>query len=113
MSTTIEELADAPWLLNGQATRCALATKRILDAVGIAPRIVGTIADNPTLLALVAAGQGVTMVPARVIDHDQHDVTIAEQDLGITRTIHAVTRTVATSSMSPLIDLLAQSPDIP
>ena len=24
-STTIEELADAPWLLNGQATRCALA----------------------------------------------------------------------------------------
>lgn len=109
-STTIEQLQDAPWLLNGRATRCALATKGILDSAGITPRIVGTIADNTTLLALVAAGQGVTVVPARVLDDGQHDVTIAVQDLGITRTIHAVTRTATTATVSLLLELLRQTP---
>jgi DNA-binding transcriptional LysR family regulator len=105
-STTIEELSDAPWLLNGRTTRCALATTRVLAAAGIAPRVVGTIADNATLLALVSVGQGVTVVPARVIDDGHYDVTIAEQDLGVTRTILAVTRTATTSSVSLLLDLL-------
>jgi DNA-binding transcriptional LysR family regulator len=109
-STTIQQLPDAPWLLNGRTTRCALATKGILDAAGITPRIVGTVADNATLLALVAASQGVTMVPARVLDDGQHDVMIAEQDLGITRTIHAVTRTARTASLSMLLELLGQTP---
>lgn len=111
-TTTIEDLGDAPWLLNGRTTRCALATTGILGAAGITPRIVGTITDNATLLALVAAGQGVTVVPACVIDDAQHNVTIAEQDLGITRTIHAVTRTATTAFVSMLLDLLGQSPDI-
>jgi DNA-binding transcriptional LysR family regulator len=109
-STTIEQLQDAPWLLNGRTTRCALATKGIVGAAGITPRIVGTIADNATLLALVAAGQGVTVVPASVLDEGQHDVTIAEEDLGITRTIHAVTRTATTASVSLLLELLGQPP---
>lgn len=109
-STTIGQLQDVPWLLNGRTTRCALATKGILDAAGITPRIVGTIADNATLLALVAAGQGVTVVPARVLDDAHHDVVTALQDLGITRTIYAVTRTATTASISLLLELLEQSP---
>jgi DNA-binding transcriptional LysR family regulator len=109
-STTIEQLKDAPWLLNGRATRCALATEGILAAAGITPRVVGTIADNATLLALVAAGQGVTVVPARVLDDRRHDVTVADQDLGITRTIFAVTRTATTATLSWLLDLLGRAP---
>ena len=105
-TTTIDQLGDAPWLLNGRTTRCALATKRILHAAGIEPTIVGTIADNTTLLALVAAGQGVTVVPARVLDDCRHDVTVAAQNLGITRTIHAVTRAATTASLRRLLDLL-------
>jgi DNA-binding transcriptional LysR family regulator len=112
IATTIEQLGESPWLLNGRTTRCAHATMRILDAAGITPRIVGIIADNATLIALVAAGQGVTVVPARVLD-DAYNVTVAEQDLGITRTIHAVTRTATTASLSPLLDLLGPSPEIP
>ena len=108
-STTIEQLHGAPWLLNGRTTRCALATTRILGAAGITPRIVGTIADNATLLALVAAGQGVTVVPARVLDDGDYHVTIAAQDLGIARTIHAVTRTATTESLSPLLELLVEA----
>ncbi|MHB1518628.1 MAG: LysR family transcriptional regulator [Acidimicrobiales bacterium] len=108
-STTIEQLQDAPWLLNGRTTRCAVATKRILDRAAITPRIVGTIADNAALLALVAAGQGVTVIPARVLHDGPHDVTVAEQDLGITRTIHAVTRTPATPALSLLVELLVDT----
>ena len=109
-TTTIDQLGDAPWLLNGHATRCALATKTLLHAAGIEPTIVGTIADNATLLALVSAGQGVTVVPARVLDDGRHDITIATQDLGITRTIHAVTRAATNASILRLLDLLQETP---
>jgi DNA-binding transcriptional LysR family regulator len=105
-ATTVEELGEAPWLLNGRNTRCAQATNRILAAAGIAPRVVGTVADNATLLALVSAGQGVTVVPGRVLDDVTHAVTVADQDLGITRTIHAVTRTATTGSLAVLLDVL-------
>jgi len=44
-----------------------------------------------------------------VLDDGQHNVTIADQDLGITRTIHAVTRTATTPSVSPLLDLLGRN----
>jgi hypothetical protein len=50
------------------------------------------------------------VVPARVLDDGQHDVTIAEQDLGITRTILAVTCTATTATVSVLLDLLGQTP---
>ncbi len=84
-----------------------------LHAAGITPRIVGTIADNATLLGLVAASQSVTVVPARVLDDTQHDVTIASENLGITRTIHAVTRKTTTATVSRLLDLLEQPPESP
>lgn len=109
-STTIDQLHDAPWLLNGRTTRCGLATKGLLDAAGITPAIVGSVADNATLLALVVAGQGVTVVPARVLDDGRAGVTVAEQDLGITRTIYAVTRTATTASLSFLLEVLVQRP---
>ncbi len=110
-TTRIGELADAPWLVNGRATRCALATTRILDAAGIAPNIVAAVADNAALLALVAAGQGVTILPARVLDGSRPaDVTIADQDLGVARTILAVTRTATTAPLVPLLDLLRGAP---
>ncbi len=109
-STTLAELADEPWLLNGRGTRCADATARLLAAAGIRARVAGEIADNATLLALVAAGQGVTAVPARVLDNVAHELTIAEQDLGTVRTIHAVTRTATTAALAPVLSVLADAP---
>ena len=70
----------------------------------------GTVADNATLLALVAAGEGVTVIPSRVLDHGHHQVTIAEQDLGVMRTIYAVTRSVTSASMSPILEMLIGAP---
>lgn len=108
-TTTIDDLADAPWLVNGRTTRCAQATRRLLADAGISPHVVGAIADNATLLALVAAGQGVTVVPARVLDDTPRRVTIATQDLGISRTIHAVTRRATTAAVSELLGLLGDA----
>jgi DNA-binding transcriptional LysR family regulator len=109
-TTTIDDLGTTPWLLNGRATRCAHATRAILARAGITPPIVGTVADNATLLALVAGGQGVTVVPARVLDDVRHDVTVSNEDLATARTILAVTRTPRTRAISQLLELLAGDP---
>ncbi len=104
-STRLEDLTNASWLVNGQGTRCTAATDHVLDVAGIEPRIVGTVADNSTLLALVAADQGVTVVPSRVIT-DNPSVSVGEQDLGMKRTILAVTRTALLPRLAPVLDLL-------
>ena len=105
-ATTIDQMQNVPWLLNGKTTRCALATKAILSGAGLSPLIVATVADNAALLALVAAGQGVTVMPSRALEHGNHQVTIAEQHLGAVRTIYAVTRSAMHASMSPILAIL-------
>ncbi len=108
-ATTIDQLQDAPWLLNGKVTRCALATESILSGAGLSPLIVGTVADNGALIALVAARQGVTVMPSCALEHGDHQVTIAEQDLGVVRTIYAVTRSAMHASMSLVLAILTDA----
>ena len=108
-TTRLRRLADEPWLLNGRATRCAQATHHLFAEVGIAPPIVGTIADHATLLGLVAAGHGVTVLPSSAIGDRSADVTVATEDLGMTRTILAVTRQATTPALTPVLDVLAEA----
>lgn len=91
-TTTVSELGDVPWLINGSGTRCAAAAISIRSAAGIDTPIVGDIADNQTLLRLVATGMGVTVVPALVLAATPVGVTVASQQLGVVRTLIAVTR---------------------
>lgn len=109
-STRVEELGEADWLLNGTGTRCAEATERILRGHGIDPAISGRIADNDTLLALVAAGHGVTIVPELLLGPHRPGVTVGTNELGLSRTIFAVSRTVSGTSVGPLVDLLTCPP---
>lgn len=102
-STTLVELTDEPWLLNGQGTRCTDATTRILEAAGLQPQISATVADNETLLALVAGGHGVTIAPELLLADGRLGISVASQDLGISRTIYAVHRTVTTTAVTPLL----------
>ena len=93
------------WLVNGSGTRCEAATQEVLRRAGITPRIVGRVADNDALLALVAGGHGATIVPERVIRDAAARVTVARADLGAARTISAVTR----RALAPdLADVVAQ-----
>lgn len=106
-STAVSDLGHARWLFNGEATRCTLAAQRLLAAAGIDPPVSGVVADNDTLLALVSAGHGVTIVPALVVGRGRPGLVVATQRLGTTRTILAVTRPSG-GVADPLVDLLTR-----
>ncbi len=108
-TTTVDELGATNWLLNGRDTRCAAATINILQAHQIDPSISGVIGDNDTLLALVAAGHGVTIVPELLLGPDRSDITVAEQAVGRSRTIFVVCRSVTRSDVTPIIEILDRS----
>ncbi|HEU4840024.1 MAG TPA: LysR substrate-binding domain-containing protein, partial [Ilumatobacteraceae bacterium] len=58
----------------------------------VRPAIAASVDDNRALLRLVAAGLGACIVPALVLAGPIEDVTVADERLGATRTIVAVTR---------------------
>jgi DNA-binding transcriptional LysR family regulator len=59
----VASFADHGWVMGTTGNLCRLATERICHAAGFAPRIRHQIDDFPTVLALVAAGQGQAIVP--------------------------------------------------
>jgi DNA-binding transcriptional LysR family regulator len=61
--TPVASFADQAWVMGTAGTLCRLATERICHAAGFAPRIRHQLDDFPTVLALVAAGQGMAIVP--------------------------------------------------
>lgn len=102
-SMRVADVASEAWLLNGQGTRCALATEQLLLVHGVTPTVSGVVNDNTTLLSLVAAGHGVAVVPSLVLDDSPSEVVVSEQRLGVERTIFAVRRRVATATVRDLI----------
>ncbi|MFB6810204.1 LysR substrate-binding domain-containing protein [Streptomyces sp. NPDC056387] len=55
--------ADAPWITSTPGTLCHTMALRACQAAGFTPRIRHRVDEFPTVLALVAAGQGVAVVP--------------------------------------------------
>lgn len=107
-STTVADLADASWLVNGRGTKCAAATYQILRGVGAGDaRIRGDVTDNHTLLGLVAAGHGVTIVPDLVLAETGAAVTVATQRLGVSRTLLAVSRRSPPAAVHTIVDALS------
>ena len=105
-SVRIDQLDDCGWLVNGAGTRCEEATQHVLAAAGITPRITGRVADNATLLALVAAGHGATIAPELVIAGRRAGLTVARADLKTRRTILGVTRSASTPTLQPVLKQL-------
>ncbi|MFE2283676.1 LysR substrate-binding domain-containing protein [Streptomyces sp. NPDC059443] len=60
---TLRRHADAPWITATPGTLCHAMTVRACQAAGFAPRIRHQVDEFATVLALVAAGQGVAVVP--------------------------------------------------
>ncbi|WP_405586452.1 LysR substrate-binding domain-containing protein [Streptomyces sp. NBC_01190] len=54
---------DAPWITASPGTLCRTMTVRACQAAGFTPRIRHQVDDFAAVLALVAAGQGVAVVP--------------------------------------------------
>ena len=104
---TLTDLQGSGWLVNGDGTRCEQATEAVLARAGITPTITGRISDNHTLLTLVAAGQGSTIVPELMLAHSPTDVTVSSQDLRARRTILAVVRAAGADRHRALVRTLA------
>ncbi|MEZ5375715.1 MAG: LysR family transcriptional regulator [Acidimicrobiales bacterium] len=101
-TTTVADLGDADWLINGQGTRCAAATTQILETAGLRPTVAAVVADNTTLLALVSAGHGVTIVPELLLGRAPA-LTVADEELAIERTMFAVHRGTTTEPLARLL----------
>jgi DNA-binding transcriptional LysR family regulator len=61
--TSIQDLRDAPWIAGSPDTLCHTMIIRACQASGFTPRIRHYADDFATVLALVAAGQGVSLIP--------------------------------------------------
>jgi len=61
--TSIEGWRDAPWIAGSPGTLCHSLIVRACEAEGFTPRIRHYADDFGTVLALVAAGQGVSLIP--------------------------------------------------
>ncbi|GII52133.1 LysR family transcriptional regulator [Planotetraspora thailandica] len=61
--TNIARWKDAPWITATPGTLCHAMTVRACEAAGFTPRVRHQVDEFATVLALVAAGQGVAMVP--------------------------------------------------
>jgi DNA-binding transcriptional LysR family regulator len=113
-TTTLADLHGFPWLVNGTGTRCEAATRQILRRAGLEATITGDVSDNHLLLELVAAGHGATIVPDLVLaDADANapvTVTVADQRLGVTRTLLAVTRRTPAQAAVTVVQALTGQP---
>jgi DNA-binding transcriptional LysR family regulator len=67
---------DAPWIMASPGTLCHAMAVRACQAAGFAPRIRHHADDFATVLALVAAGQGVALVPQLGTIGPPADVTL-------------------------------------
>jgi DNA-binding transcriptional LysR family regulator len=67
---------DAPWIVAPPNTRCGIMTLRACEAAGFTPRVRHVVDDFATVLALVAIGDGVALVPQLGISDPGPDVAL-------------------------------------
>lgn len=77
-SVRLEELNGDPWLCGGNETNCRQLTLRSCEQAGFTPDVAYESNDYTTMLALVGAGMGVTLVPDLALLIPIPDVPILE-----------------------------------
>ncbi len=63
----VGQYSAAPWIMGSPDTLCYLMAVRLCEAAGFSPRVRHHADDFGTVLALVAAGQGVAIVPEMAV----------------------------------------------
>jgi DNA-binding transcriptional LysR family regulator len=74
--TSIADCRDAPWIAGSPDTLCHTMLVRACQACGFTPRIRHHADDFATVLALVAAGQGVSLVPQLGVTNAPSGITL-------------------------------------
>jgi len=80
--TTVADCRDQPWILAVEGTLCHRMTVHACQAAGFTPRARHQVDDFATVLALVAAGQGVALVPELGLVEHPDGVTLTRLPLG-------------------------------
>jgi DNA-binding transcriptional LysR family regulator len=77
----ISDLSDEAWITATPGTMCHTMTVRACQAAGFRPRVRHQIDEFDTVLALVAAGQGVALVPQLAVGAPPPGVRLTAQPL--------------------------------
>jgi DNA-binding transcriptional LysR family regulator len=75
-AANIQDFRDAPWIAGSPGTLCHTMVVRACQASGFTPRIRHYADDFATVLALVAAGQGVSLIPQLGVTGTPSDVAL-------------------------------------
>lgn len=85
-------LADHAWISAPHRTTCFDMSQRACGSAGFVPRIVAECGDFPAVLAMVAAGIGVALVPRMAVRHIPPGVVLRPLATPVTRSVFAATR---------------------
>jgi DNA-binding transcriptional LysR family regulator len=81
VATDLASTRDTPWIIGSPGTLCHAVTLRTCRTSGFLPRVRHHADDFATVLALVAAGQGVSLVPALAAGSPPPGVHLVPLDL--------------------------------
>ncbi len=85
-----------PWVVSGPGSPCRSACEEAWRLAGIGPVVAAEAYELPTLVALVAAGAGVALLPRMGLPADMRGARVAAGVGGVVRNLHAVTRRTST-----------------
>jgi len=88
----LASLGDRAWLSVPSDTSCHEMLQRACGVAGFVPRVIAQIGDYAAVLALIAAGAGVTLLPRLGAQHVPSGVALLPLARPINRHIFAVTR---------------------
>ena len=93
------------WVVSGRGSPCRASCEEAWRLAGITPVVAAEAYELTTLVALVAAGAGVALLPRLGLPADLRGVRVAPGVGGVVRTLYAVTR--RTSSDGAVGEVLA------
>jgi DNA-binding transcriptional LysR family regulator len=91
-SVTLDELRNEGWLLSPKSYELRETTLHACHQAGFAPRVVLDGGEMDTLLHLVAAGVGITLVPRLAVPHDNNLVMVQIAGQNLRRSLGLVWR---------------------
>ncbi|WEV77185.1 LysR substrate-binding domain-containing protein [Janibacter cremeus] len=92
-TVSLLQLSEHPWILSGSRSHFGRAVRIACHKQGFAPRIAHTVEEQPTALALTAAGLGVTLVSDLALAMRPAGVDIIALEAPVMRTISVAHRT--------------------
>jgi DNA-binding transcriptional LysR family regulator len=94
--TSLAGTRGLPWVVSGPGSPCRSACEEAWRLAGISPVVAAEAYELTTLVALVAAGAGVALLPRMGLPADLRGARVAPGVGGVVRSLHAVTRRTRT-----------------